>query len=100
VEGFALLGLLAIGLLVGVPIAAFVALARTGRLHREVESLKMAITALQNEIAAPGREVGRQPISRPSVPPKPPAGTGVDSRQQESQATFRIPAEYSVFRPN
>ncbi|MGH6927099.1 MAG: DUF2339 domain-containing protein, partial [Dongiaceae bacterium] len=98
-EGFALLGLLGIGLIVGVPIAAFVALARTGRLHREIEGLKMAITVLQNEIATPRREIGLQPISRASLSPKLAAETRVDSRQQESQATFRVSAESYTDQP-
>jgi len=91
VEGFAvLLGMLAISLLIGVPIAAFVALARTGRFHREIESLKMAITMLQTEIATLRRDVGRQPTA-PSPVPKPAADTAMDhQRESQAAASFRV----------
>jgi uncharacterized membrane protein len=101
VEGFAvLLGLIGIGLLVGVPVAAFVALARTTRLHGEVAGLAMAVATLQTELAALRKAVAPQASRRDPLPQAREDGA-VDRRQREREAipAFRVPVEPQPERP-
>src|SRR5262245_2135780 len=72
-----LLGLLAIGLVIGVPTAAFVALARTGRLSRDIVALRATVGQLRGELA----ELRRQ------------APAAVRAEPQESAPTIAADAE-------
>lgn len=91
-----LLGLLALGLLIGVPTAAFVALARTGRLtgpSGEVAALRHRLEDLERQIAAlrggPDREAGQVEVPSAERP-----GEGVAEAPIVPAAPFTVvPAE-------
>jgi len=62
-----LLVLLGIGLVLGVPTAAFVALVRTGQLSREIGALRIAVGQLRGEILELRRHAS--PAATPEPPP-------------------------------
>src|SRR5262245_42384001 len=65
-----LLGLLAIGLVIGVPTVAFVALARTGQLSRDILALRATVGQMRGELAELRRQepaAGETREAKPAV---------------------------------
>src|SRR5262245_15779638 len=79
-----LLGLLAIGLVIGVPTAAVVALVRTGRLSRDIRALRASVGQLRGELA----ELRRQP---PAAIPAEPQKSGPIAAVTEAAAPVDEP---------
>jgi uncharacterized membrane protein len=90
-----LLGLVGLGLLVGVPIAAFVALARTGQLNREIMNLRAVANGLRAEISELRRrqDAGVRPASEPRATP---ASEDADGRAESQRQARAVIAEISV----
>ncbi len=70
-DGWVILVLLLVLLIVGGPIAAFIALARTSRLEREIESLRADVRGLSQLAPRPAAAAPEAPEPAPSVQPTP-----------------------------